>query len=179
MEISKQQVFWVLRAQCHDREALELLFESVQGPLLRYLSGVVGPAEADDVLQEVLVLAFRKLRWLQAPELFRPWLFRIASRAAFRQVKRRRQRFAQEDDSALLENVPAAETLPPIELRNHLALIDGISPASRAVLALHFEEEMSLPDVAAVLEIPLGTVKSRLAYGLLTLRKHLGNMRRL
>jgi RNA polymerase sigma-70 factor (ECF subfamily) len=55
--------------------------------------------------------------------------------------------------------------------------MDGISPASRAVLALHFQEEMSLPEVAALLEVPLGTVKSRLAYGLASLRKRLGSKR--
>jgi RNA polymerase sigma-70 factor (ECF subfamily) len=179
MEIAKQQALWVLRAQCHDREAIELLFESVQVSLRRYLSGVVGSTDADDVLQEVLVLAFRKLGWLQAPELFRPWLFRIASRAAFRHLKRQRRQFAREDDCAILNDVPAPETPPPNELQQYLALIDTISPASRAVLVLHFEEDLSLPEVAAVLEIPLGTVKSRLAYGLLTLRKHLGNTRRL
>jgi RNA polymerase sigma-70 factor (ECF subfamily) len=45
------------------------------------------------------------------------------------------------------------------------------------VLALHFQEELSLPDVAAILEIPLGTVKSRLSYGLSSLRKHLNRER--
>lgn len=47
-----------------------------------------------------------------------------------------------------------------------------VSPASRAVLALHFKEGLTLPEVAAVLDIPIGTVKSRLAYGLATLRRH-------
>jgi len=50
---------------------------------------------------------------------------------------------------------------------------DALSAASRAVLVLHFEEDMTLVEVAAVLEIPLGTVKSRLASGLATLRKEL------
>ena len=40
------------------------------------------------------------------------------------------------------------------------------------MLALHFKEEMTLAEVAAVLDLPLGTVKSRLAYGLATLRRH-------
>jgi len=174
LDISKQQALWVLRAQCHDREALELLLESVQAPLRRYLAGVVGPADADDVLQEVLVLAFRKLHWLDKAELFRPWLFRIASRAAFRHLKKERRRSAQEDEFAMLETIPP----PSDELLQQLAVMETISPASRAVLVLHFQEEMSLPEVAAVLEIPLGTVKSRLAYGLTSLRKHLGNTRR-
>ena len=43
----------------------------------------------------------------------------------------------------------------------------------RRVLCLHFEEELSLPEVAAILDIPLGTVKSRLGYGLRAIRKHL------
>jgi hypothetical protein len=45
------------------------------------------------------------------------------------------------------------------------------------VLVLHFQEEMSLAEVAAILEIPLGTVKSRLAFGLTALRKHLQMVR--
>lgn len=166
---------WVLRAQCDDREALELLLQHVQPSLHRYLCGLIGPTDADDVLQEVLVLVFRKLTWLEFPELFRPWVFRIASRAAFRHLKRERRRFVHDD--APLESVPAPDARPPGDLFQQLENDTTISPASRAVLVLHFQEEMSLQDVAAVLEIPLGTVKSRLAYGLTTLRKQLGTRR--
>ena len=49
--------------------------------------------------------------------------------------------------------------------------IDDLPPASRAVIVLHYLEEMSIEEVAAVLEIPPGTVKSRLAYGLARLRR--------
>ena len=82
--IREQQALWVLRAQCDDREALGLLLESIQSPLHHYLRSLVGPDGADDVLQNVLVLIFRKLVFLEDPLLFRPWAFRIASRAAFR-----------------------------------------------------------------------------------------------
>lgn len=81
MSTSVQEALWVLRAQCDDREALELLLDSIQAPLLRYLRGLVGRDAADD---DVLVLIFRNLVWLEDPALFRPWVFRIASRAAFR-----------------------------------------------------------------------------------------------
>jgi DNA-directed RNA polymerase specialized sigma24 family protein len=55
------------------------------------------------------------------------------------------------------------------------ALLDSdlLSPASRAVMVLHFQEGLTLPEVAAVLEIPLGTAKSRLAYGLASVRRHM------
>jgi DNA-directed RNA polymerase specialized sigma24 family protein len=47
---------WVLRAQCNDREALEALLRSVQPSLRRYLTGLAGATDADDLLQEVLVI---------------------------------------------------------------------------------------------------------------------------
>ena len=75
---------WVLRAQCHDREALEALLRSVQPSLRRYLYGLAGARDIDDLLQDVLVIVCRKLGMLEEPKLFRPWTFRIASREAFR-----------------------------------------------------------------------------------------------
>jgi len=167
----------VLRAQSDDREALELLLRSIQPSLRRYVLGLVGPSHADDVLQDVLILVARKLAWLEQPELFRPWIFRIATRAATRFLKRQRRWLEQPIDERTIEELPAPNSHPSGELLEELLTTDALSPASRAVLLLHFKEEMSLPAVAAILEIPLGTVKSRLSYGLSALRKHLGQNR--
>jgi RNA polymerase sigma-70 factor (ECF subfamily) len=52
-------------------------------------------------------------------------------------------------------------------------MVAKVSPASRAVIVLYYLQEMSLEEVAAVLEIPQGTVKSRLSYGLESLRRQL------
>src|SRR5438067_321049 len=79
MVTSRQEMQWVLRAQCQDREALEDLLRSVQPSLRRYLSGLAGSSDADDLLQDVLVIIVRKLGMLDEPKLFRPWSFRIAS----------------------------------------------------------------------------------------------------
>jgi RNA polymerase sigma-70 factor (ECF subfamily) len=172
-----QEALWVLRAQSGDREPLEHLLRGVQPALRRYLLGLVGPSDADDVLQEVLIIVARKLDGLEDPQLFRPWAFRIATRAAWRYLKRHRRVEPQADESAL-DEIPARESQPSGELLEELLTAEALSPASRAVLVLHFKEEMSLPEIAAVLEIPLGTVKSRLAYGLSALRTELGNKRR-
>jgi len=165
----------VLRAQCDDRDALELLLRSIQPSLRGYLSGLVGTSDSDDVLQDVLIVVARKLVWLQQPELLRPWAFRIASRAAFKHLKRQR-RWPSDDGG--LEDLAAPDPPPPDELLQELRTMDGISPASRAVLVLHFEEELPLAAIAAILEAPLGTVKSRLAYGLKAMRTQLGHDRR-
>ena len=177
MATSRQEAQWVLRAQCNDREALELLLRSVQPSLHRYLSGLVGTRHADDVLQDVFVLVCRKLTWLQTPELFRPWAFRIASRAGFRHLRKEKRRLEQAEDYSVLDAMPAPQAPPSNELLQELLNNDALSPGSRAVLVLHFQEDMSLAEVAAILEIPLGTVKSRLAFGLTALRKHLEMVR--
>jgi RNA polymerase sigma-70 factor, ECF subfamily len=169
----------VLRAQCGDREALEQVLRAVQAPLHRYVSRIVGSTEADDVLQDTLILVIRKLRWLTEPRLFRAWAFRIASRVAFDYLKKERRRPIHDSDDAVLETVAAPAGPPSEDALAELLASDRLSPASRAVLVLHFQEEMPLAEVAAVLELPLGTVKSRLAYGLKVLRRDLDDQRRL
>jgi RNA polymerase sigma-70 factor, ECF subfamily len=178
MSSLRQETWWVLRAQSGDKEALNELLLAVQEPLYRYIFRLVGKSTlAEDILQEVFILIYRKLRWLQEPELFRPWAYRIATREAFKHLKREKRWSEQVRDEVILETTP----VPPIEetfaaelledLPHHIA---GVSPASRAVLILYYLHEMTLDEVADVLGIPLGTVKSRLAYGLASLRRSIG-----
>ncbi|MBY0228168.1 MAG: RNA polymerase sigma factor [Gemmataceae bacterium] len=166
----------VLLAQAGDRSALEELFKAVQGPLHGYLAGLVADAHlADDVLQEVFVLLWRKRSWLRDPELVRPWLYRIASREAFRRLRRERSwpgSLAQPEPELVAEEAVYEPALPGWleRLPQHLA---ALPPASRAVLVLRYQQGMTLEEAATVLELSLGTVKSRLASGLALLRRRL------
>jgi RNA polymerase sigma-70 factor (ECF subfamily) len=170
--VPHDDIVLIVRAQVGDREALERLLRGIQPVVMRYVSRLAGADHAPDVVQEVLIAVARNIAWLTEPRLFRPWMFRIASRAAFRHL-RKEKRWVQPDDQAVFEGIPAVEAPSDARLRE---LLDSgeLSPASRAVLVLHFQEEMPLAEVAAALEIPLGTVKSRLAYGLEALRRQLG-----
>jgi RNA polymerase sigma-70 factor, ECF subfamily len=170
---STEEAKWVLRAQCGDRDALELLLRGVQPALRRYVAGLIGADDADDILQDVLVIVSRKLYWLEQPELFRAWAFRIASRAAFRYLKKRKRWLDATVNHTWLDDLAAPEITAPDDTILQLLDSPALTPASRAVLVLHFREEMPLAHVAAVLEIPLGTLNSRLAFGLKTLRKEL------
>lgn len=169
------QRLFVLRAQSGDIEALDKLFQSVQSRLYAYLRGLVGdPHLAEDVLQDVFVLVHRKLLWLREPELFRPWVHRIATREAFRALKKLRRHPEEEFDEALdaPEGEEPAPQGPDDELIERLPqLVQRLTPKSRPVLLLHYWEGLTLEAVAAVLEISVGTVKSRLAYGLGQLRE--------
>ncbi len=174
----RDEALLVLRAQCGDREALETLLRASQASLFRYISSLVGPAAAEDVLQDVLIQICRKLKWLREPSLFRAWAFRVSSRAAFAQLKRDRRWLDRHEDGVPLDNLPATdrERLPQF-FRELPELLEEVSPASRAVLMLHYVHDLSLEETAAVLEISPGTAKSRLAYGLSCLRQQLERKR--
>jgi RNA polymerase sigma-70 factor (ECF subfamily) len=115
---------------------------------------------------------------LREPAVFRPWAYRIASRRAFRLLVRERRLGGRLENEASLSSVtegePQEAAADPELVRRLPELVGETSPASRAVLSLHYFEEMSLQEVADVLEISLAAVKSRLAYGLSALRKKLG-----
>jgi len=125
------------------------------------------------VLQDVLIVVCRKLKSLHAPELFRPWAFRIAGRQAFRHIRREKRWPEQPSDESVLDESSAENTSSSTELFEEVLSLENLSPASRAVLVLHFKEDLPLSEVAAILEVPVGTVKSRLAYGLAAIRKQI------
>jgi len=163
----------VARAIAGDREVLDDILAALQHPLDRYVSRLLTQREtAEDVLQEVLFRICRKIIWLRDPELLRPWAFRIATRECFRQLRREKRRGEETLDIETLE-AGTGESIPQEWEPSLLDWVDDLPPASRAVIVLHYLEELSLHDVAEVLEISPGTVKSRLAYGLARLRRHM------
>jgi RNA polymerase sigma-70 factor (ECF subfamily) len=176
-EESERETLCVLQAQSGSRDALDQLFKTLQEPLFRYLVNLVREqSKAEDILQEVFIRIYRKLSWLREPTALRPWAYQIATREAFRYLKRER-RWSNEvvDDEALASaSFEPGDSVVTTELTAQLpALIERLAPASRAVIVLYYLNELSLPETAAVLEVPLGTVKSRLSYALNSLRKEL------
>lgn len=167
--LTRDERMLVLLAQQGDREALNSLLERVEGRLFRYIRGILG-ADAnhtEDVLQETLLRIARKLGWLSEPSAFEAWIYRIASNEAYRALRRSRRRL---QETELDEELPAP-SVPRIEADELRSMIIDLSPASRAVLLLHYQEERPLEEISAILAIPLGTVKSRLAYGLKRLKE--------
>src|SRR5215469_13628835 len=132
------QTLLVLLAQTGDRAALEQLLRNSHAPLRRYITRLAGADLADDILQETSVQIFRKLPFLREPAVFRPWSFRIASRIAFSHIKRA-HRWQPLDDapSEHLTTLDPSRGETPDEA--FLTLLDHVSPASRAVLLLHYQ----------------------------------------
>ena len=173
MSDSIRESFTILRAQAGDRTALEVLLRGIQLPLRKYLNTILQDDNlADDVLQDVLLIIARKIRTLHNVQLFRPWMFRIASRQAFKILKKERKWRREAQD---LQQIPSSSSeLEPLDDFDQEFLqrrIDRLSPSIRLVIVLHYFESQTLQAIATILSIPLGTVKSRLSYGLSILRR--------
>lgn len=173
------EVFLVLRAQLGDRDAFDQLFSAISPRLLRYIHAILqNAAAAEDVLQDVLLIIYRKIHWLRDPAHFHAWTYRLAAREAIRAAGRgRKHREAQLTDVEwnAIQFFPVAAHADARLLGD--AIVRGIShlpPASRAVLSLHYIEDLDLRTAAAVLDIPIGTAKSRLSFGIQRLRQQLG-----
>jgi RNA polymerase sigma-70 factor, ECF subfamily len=181
-ERRERETAWlVLRAQAGDRPALEALLERTHALLSPFAAVMLRDADAaSDVLQEVLVLVYRKLGTLRDPRAFNAWARRIAGREIFRALRRTRQhQRTHEELSPELADDAAEPPLAGSDLLERLpALLERVSPASRAVLALHYLDGLTLDETCGVLDLPIGTVKSRLAYGLSTLRRVLAEEER-
>jgi len=154
----------VLKAQAGDSDAMNRLLLGIAPALTRFIGRIAGESR-EDVCQDVLLTIARKLTWLDEPAAFRPWAYRIAARE--------KRVWPLESVGEIVESLAATEPPPPGLIEQIPDLLSKLSPRSRVVLALHYLEELRLEEVAAVLDMPLGTVKSRLAFGLRQLREHL------
>ena len=128
------------------------------------------PELARDAVQEGLIRAWRDLPGLRDPDRFDAWLHRLIVNACLDLVRRRKRRVIEVELSPL-DMPTVTDTSGSIADRQllHEALA-RLDPGHRAVVALHYLLGMPLPDVAASLQIPLGTAKSRLHYALAAMR---------
>jgi RNA polymerase sigma factor (sigma-70 family) len=166
------QELLVLRCQRGERQAFDELIRLWEERLFYYIRRLVHSEEdAWDVLQQTWVRVLKGLRTLRDPARLPVWLYQVARAAALSHWRGHyRVQSRREPDYALAE-LPANETVDPLEDAEviHRAL-NRISVAHREVLTLHFLEEFSVDQMAEILGIAEGTVKSRLFHARRALR---------
>lgn len=130
--------------------------------------------DAQDVLQNAYAKAFRKLSELKEPEKFESWLKSIVENESKNYIKKSKRISAPivfaknkvEDNSDEWNQPIPQEYLEREELRKSVSdILDGLSPEVRACIVLFHYENKTLNEISEILEIPLGTVKSRLYSG--------------
>lgn len=127
--------------------------------------------DALDILQETFAYILRKIPGLRLEARMTTFLYPVVKHLSFA-AKNRRKRFAVE--GAELAEAQPAEDPPPEEAvaSDELEfLLEGLSETHREVVALRFIDDLSLEDIAAILGVPVGTVKSRLHHAIAALRK--------
>jgi RNA polymerase sigma-70 factor (ECF subfamily) len=133
--------------------------------------------DAEDVAQEAFVKAYRSFRQLRDRDRFRAWLVRMTWRLAIDRQRNDRRRALREQEHAGPSALPADTTAEAMDVKDraeHLwAAIDALPEKLRVVVVLSNIEEHDIGDVARLLALPPGTVKSRLFLARQRLREQL------
>lgn len=122
-------------------------------------------------MQTSLLLIARRLGTLRDPRWFRAWAYRIVNREAVRAAKKRGLERLLFDAEVAVETLDAQAPTPDEVRPDCSEAIAQLPPASGIVARLHYLDGLTLMEIAEALELPLGTVKSRLAYALAQLRE--------
>ena len=160
---AREDEWLAVRCQLGERAAFDELVARWHEPLWRYVRRVTAEDEAArEVLQDVWVRVIRGIVRLREGSKLRPWLFGIARRAL---MDRLRERYAtppavpiQDFDLAADQDTSALEE----DLASMQHGLEELPVTEREVLTLFYLRELSLAQVAEVLGVPAGTVKSRL-----------------
>jgi RNA polymerase sigma-70 factor, ECF subfamily len=159
----------VAKARAGSREAARELVLLHWPTIWRVVLGMTGrPALAEEIAQETFARAFGALDSFDAERPLGPWLRRIAVNRTIDELRRERRLELVDRDSA----EPAYEQALPDDTT--IEAVRALDPARRAVVVLRFWLDWSLEQIAAALDVPVGTVSSRLTRALAELREEGG-----
>ncbi|MBI3862620.1 MAG: sigma-70 family RNA polymerase sigma factor [Planctomycetia bacterium] len=165
----------VCRAQEGDEEAFRALIAAYERRLLFFLRRTVNDEHAAlDLLQDVWLIVFRKIRRLKSPAAFRVWIYQIAHDRAVSQVRRERREDDVLEAAASDAEIIAVDEFAQVDradlVRNCL---DRLPQEQRILLTLRFLEDLDLIELAETVRVPVGTIKSRLHYAKQAMRQML------
>lgn len=173
----------ITKLQDGDLEALGFLYDRHRQMVYRTALAIIGdPEVAADLLQDVFLRLYRFAHRIDTERPLTPWLYRVTANLAYSWMKRRNRltRCLKE----MAEWLSRERKITP----DHLAEQDeesfwvqravaSLPITQRVVIVLYYVSDLSLQEISEILDIPVGTVKSRLHYGRRTLKKQLGLQR--
>ncbi|MET0565746.1 MAG: sigma-70 family RNA polymerase sigma factor [Acidimicrobiia bacterium] len=178
MTVPGNEAELLTRVVSGDREAFDAVMRQHQDRVFSVCLRILGDREgALDATQDTFLTVFRKAGQFQGRSAVGTWIYRIAVNTCYDQLRRAQRRPSEPladhvdpSDPTAEEEMASAALRPEIEAA--LAQLPG---DFRNAVVLSDLEGMSLPEVAEVLGVPVGTVKSRVFRGRRLLAKHLGN----
>lgn len=164
-----------------DQEAFTQVYDAVSGPVLGLVRSVLrDPAQSEEVAQEVLVEVWRTATRFQSSRgSAMNWVLTLAHHRAVDRVRSVEATSAREHKAALLERTPAFDDVTEqvesrLEREQVRRCMRTLSELQRESVTLAYYRGLTYREVAELLSVPLGTIKTRLRDGLIRLRDCLG-----
>ena len=175
----------VLRLQDGDLEALGSLFDRHRQMVYRTALAITNDPEiAADLLQDVFLRMHRFAHRIDPQRPLKPWLYRMTVNLTYSWIKRRNRWIHRVNEMAewlsrVREPTPDNIAEQDEDWQLIQRAITALPVTQRVVVVLYYLGELSIKEISEILEVPVGTVKSRLHYGRRSLKKQLGLHREL
>lgn len=173
------------RLQKGDLEALGDLYDRHRHMVYRTAIAITHDEEAAaDLLHDVFLRLYRFVHRVDASRPLEPWLYRVTTNLAYTYIERRKRWWrAMKDIAERLRGEPDQNSERLAEREEEYRWVQraiaSLSVQHRIVIVLYYVNNQSISEIAEILEIPVGTVKSRLHYGRKSLKMKLGVEREL
>ena len=135
------------------------------------------PSAAEEIVVDTFARAHRAIERLEPDDSLRPWLYRVAVNLSYNRRPRKGVTFSSLDDGTddiAAEGESPSDAAERTERRRVvLESVDTLGPKHKVVVVLHYLNGLNLAEIAEIVEVPVGTVKSRLHYALRKLRVQL------
>lgn len=166
--------------QAGSLEALGVLYDRHRGLVFRTALAITGDAEAAaDLLHDVFLRLHRFASHIDSTRPIEPWLYRMTTNLSYTWVKRRQRWLRPFEDVAdwlagTRKDTPAYQAEMDDSCQQVQQAISSLPLSHRGVVVLYYINDLSLQEISDILDIPVGTVKSRLHYGRQALKLSLG-----
>ena len=165
----KDEKYYISRIQNGHTEDFSVLVDSYSRPLYSLIVQIVDcPEDAEEVLQDVFLKAFRSLNRYKGECKLSTWLYRIAYNAAISAIRKKKQEFLYIDENTI-NNVPderVEDMLSPSDGEERVVrlsqAINRLNGEEKALITLFYYEEKSMEEIGEVLKLSLSNVKVKL-----------------
>jgi len=166
---------WVLRYQAGDEKALGLLMDHWQQRIYNLAYKMIGDeAVAKDILQKTFIKVYQHLHKLEEADKFRPWVYKIAVNFCNSELRKtkRTESLTEVHAGMVSSSITSEHRVEQNELKDLIwQTLGQIPEEQKAVIIMKEYEGFKFQEIADILDISINTAKSRLYYGLRSMKK--------
>ena len=171
-----------------DMTAFDLLVKRYQKPVVNYLYRLTGNfAHAEDIAQDSFLMLYRKAKLFHSTGCFKPWFYKIVTNLCNQELRKKKFLFGHReivsDDMIEFQKTVGtnsqslSQKIEEKEIQSQIRqLINSLPKKQRIAVTLHIFEEFTYQEIADVLNCSIGTVKSRIHYGLQSIKEKIVRM---